>query len=86
MGSRRGSRQANRYVDLLTREEVGDIKGEVLELDYALKEGLLGIEEMLGSSRWEQGGGCIGLEGRLGVMDFVAVGGDALGTGVDARS
>ncbi len=71
---------------MLTREEVGDIKGEVLELHYAFKEGLLGVEEMLGGSGWEQGGGRIRLEGRVGVMDFVAVGGNALGTGVDARS
>ena len=58
----------------------------MLELDYAFKEGLLGVEEMLGGSRWEQGGGRIGLEGCLGVLDFVAIGGDALGTSVDARS
>ena len=70
----------------MAREEVGDIEGEVLELDYAFKEGLLGVEEMLGGSRWEQGGGRIGLERCLGVLDFVAIGGDALGTGVDARS
>ena len=58
----------------------------MLELDYAFKKGVLGVEEMLGGSRWEQGGGCMGLEGRLGAMDFIAVGGDGLGTGVDARS
>ena len=50
LGSPRERRQANRYVDLLAREEVGDIEGEVLELHYAFKEGLLGVEEMLGGS------------------------------------
>ena len=68
------------------REKVGDIKDKVLELDYAFMETFLGVEKMLGGSRWEQGGGCIGLEGRLGVMDFIAVGGDALITGEDVRS
>ncbi len=71
---------------MLAREEVGDIEGEVLELDYAFKEGLLGVEEMLGGSGWEQGGGRLGLEGRLGILDFVAAGGNTLGTGIDARS
>ena len=71
---------------MLAREEVGDIKGEMLELHYAFKEGLLGVKEMLGGSGREQGGGRIGLEGCLGVLDLVAVGGDALGTGLDARS
>ena len=71
---------------MLAREEVGDIKGEVLELHYAFKEGLLGVEEVLGSSRWEEGGGGIMLEGCLGILDLVAVGGDALGTGLNARS
>ena len=79
-------RKADRYVDLLAREEVGDIKGEVLELHYAFKEGLLRVKELLGCSRWEQGGGRIWLEGSLGILDLVAVGGDALGTGLDARS
>ena len=70
---------------MLAREEIGDIKGEVLELHYAFKEGLLGVEELLGGSRWEQRGGRIWLERCLGISDFVAVGGDALGTGLDAR-
>lgn len=81
-----GRRQADRYVDLLAREEVGHIKGEVLELHYAFKEGLLGIEEMLGGCGREQGGGRVGLEGCLGILDLVAVGGDALGTGVNGCS
>ena len=85
LGSWRGRRQADRYVDLLTGE-VRNIKGEVLELHYAFKEDVLGGDEMLGGSQWEQGGGCIGLKGRLGVMDSVTVGGDALGTSVDARN
>lgn len=71
---------------MLAREEVGDIEGEVLELHYAFKEGLLGVEEMLGGSGREQSGGRIGLEGCLGILDLVAVGGDALGTGLDART
>ena len=71
---------------MLAREEVGDIKGEVLELHYAFKEGMLGVEELLRGSGREQGGGRIGLEGSMGILDLVAVGGDALGTGVNTRS
>ena len=70
---------------MLAREEVGDIESKVLELHYAFKEGLLGIEEMLGGSGREQGGGRIELERCLGILGFVAVGGDTSCTGLDAR-
>ena len=86
MKSWRVKRQEDRYVDLLARKEAGDIKGEVLELHYAFKEGLLGIVEMLGGSGREKGRGRIRLQGCLGILDLVAVGGDASGTGLDARS
>ena len=85
MESWRVRRKADRYVDLLAREEVGDIKGEVLELHYTFKESLLRVEEFLGGSGREQGGGRIELEGCLGILDMVAVSGDALGTGLDTR-